>query len=77
MKKYRMGKVEFKPFNGTGELIRLKRWITGVRWGTFEDSNGFGEYAMEDAQTSIRVYPHQVSSGDIDVRFTHIVWYDR
>jgi len=77
MKKYRMGKIKFKRFDGVGELMKLKHWVAAVRAGALMDSDGFGEYAMEDKQTSIEVYPRQVYSGDIDVRFTHVVWYNR
>ena len=72
-----MRRIRFRPLDGNGELMKLKRWIAGVRWGTFVDSDGFGEYAMEDAKTSIRVHPRHVYTGNIDVTFTHIVWYDR
>lgn len=45
--------------------------------GGFIDYNGEGIYAFGTEATDVTVSPSQITDGEIDQRFTHVVWFNK
>lgn len=43
---------------------------------TFNDYNGHGHYATEFEETSLRIFPSDISSGVYRKDFSHVVWHE-
>jgi hypothetical protein len=53
-------KVEFKNIPDCGDLITLQEWIDYVRDGAFIDYDGYGDLALSNKVSNIKVHPSEV-----------------
>jgi hypothetical protein len=69
--------VKFNPVKEScGDLFTVENWIDNVRSGGFIDYDGFGNYAFENEVSNKEVIPSDIK-GKMDMRFSHIMWYNR
>jgi hypothetical protein len=61
-----------------GDLMPLSDWIEMVKMGGFIDYDGHGHYS-DGIQMLGDVYvkPSDVKKGNVDRRYSHIVWFNR
>lgn len=74
-----MGKtnVTMEPLPDYGYLMTLGEFIEACRTGSFIDYDGIGNYATETQVSNVEVSPSDVVQGNVDARWTHIVWFNR
>lgn len=78
---------EFKPIDNDDDVFTMEEWISMCQGGGFTDYDGMGNYAIYgeivrpafnyDDPKEPWIYPSDVKKGKIDMRFTHVVWYNR
>ena len=68
----------YEKLDDIGDLIPMDVFVDGCKNGPcFIDYDGYGYYAFENCQTKIVIKPSDVTSGDYDQRFSHVMWYNR
>jgi len=60
-----------------GDMIPLSDFIKTCKSFGFIDYDGDGVYAFIDKTSKKRVSPSDIMNGDIDYRFTHVLWFNR
>lgn len=68
----------FEPIESDDDVYTIGGFIECCRdGGLFTDYDGFGVYAFEDKKSDIKIYPSDVTNGNIRKDFTHVVWYNK
>ena len=67
--------IKVEPFGEDDHVMTAEAFIEAVKCGAFIDDDGCGDLAFEDCKTNLPVYPSQANN--LDMRFTHIVWYNK
>jgi len=66
------------------DLMTMEKWLAAVKSGAFIDYDGMGDYS--DGTNIIKIdndgiwdwiYPSDVEKGTIDLRWSHVVWYNK
>jgi hypothetical protein len=65
------------PIPNYGDHMTLEEFVECCESGGFIDYDGRGDYATETEISDVGVRPSQITSGKIDTRWTHVVWYNR
>lgn len=69
-----------KPIPDYGDHMKTEDFVRHVEQGSFIDHDGHGRYAtkieMSD-ESSTSVLPSMVVNGSIDMKWTHVVWFNR
>jgi hypothetical protein len=65
------------PEEELGERMTLEEFKEECLHGSFDDYDGFGEYATDTEVSGIRVYPSDIVAGNIQGQYTHVVWFNR
>jgi hypothetical protein len=60
-----------------GDHMTLEHFKQNCEDGLFIDYDGVGYYATSTQESDIEVYPSDITSGNINNNFTHIVWYNK
>jgi len=60
-----------------GNHMTISSWIKAVKDGLFVDYDGYGYLATDKKMSSIKVVPSDVGKKRIDLKFSHIVWFNR
>jgi len=66
-----------KPLSDCGDHMTLGYFLDCVESGCFTDDDGFGEYATETQVSGKRVHPSDVFASELDMNYTHVVWYNK
>lgn len=78
-------KVAYREYDGGGELFTVEKFSSAVESGAFIDSDGVGYYAKEHPgkrtemmlESSLSARPSRIGGGDVNKKFTHVVWYNK
>lgn len=78
-------KVAYREYDGGGELFTVEKFSSAVGSGAFIDSDGVGYYAKEHPgkrtemmlESSLSARPSRIGGGDVNKKFTHVVWYNK
>lgn len=61
-----------------GDLMTLGEFVARCLAGLFIDYDGNGHYSDGEVRFTKRIInPSDVTNGDIDTSFSHVVWYNR
>lgn len=60
-----------------GDHILLVEFIDMCNDGMLIDYDGHGKYATLDQMSDKDVFPSDVTVGNIDYNFTHVMWFNR
>lgn len=79
-----MSRDTVSPVPNYGKLMTIGEWIDQVHSGMFTDYDGTGCYASRDPERmadmmyhDTEVRPSDVKANMIDLRHTHIVWFNK
>jgi hypothetical protein len=71
------GDVKLSPIPKYGWHISIEEFISNVEDRNLIDYDGWGYYATKDQMTNITVIPSQIKRGEINKKYTHVVWMNR
>jgi hypothetical protein len=60
-----------------GDHMTLEVFINACKSGGFIDYDGYGQYATETKMSNEIVCPSDIESGNINEKYTHVVWFNR
>lgn len=60
-----------------GDKMTLKKFVDCCKCGGFIDYDGFGYYATETQESSIKISPSDVTNNKYRKDFPYIIWYNR
>ena len=71
--------VELKPIPDLdyGDHYIMEEFIEDCESGGFIDYDGYGNYATETQMSDKKVWPSDITSGEYDRSWTHVVWFNR
>ena len=70
--------INLKKWDGNGDKMTIKEWVSCVNDGGFIDYDGFGYYSVDDKISNKIIYPSDVELFPMrDKEFTHIIWFNR
>jgi DNA-directed RNA polymerase subunit RPC12/RpoP len=69
--------IKWEKIPKYGDLFTIEEFIENVECGGFTNDDGKGNYAMKDKMSNICVTPSEIIDGEIDKRFTHVVWFNK
>jgi hypothetical protein len=72
-----MKELKLNPIPDYGDHMTLDDFIDACQDGVFIDYDGCGNYATADQVTNILVHPSNITEGNIDRRWSHVVWYNK
>jgi hypothetical protein len=72
-----MENLKLNPIPDYGEHMTLDQFVWTCQIGGFINDDGSGEYATAHQVTNIIVHPSDIRKGNIDRRWSHVVWYNR
>ena len=65
------------PDSDHGAYMTMQDFVECCQSGGFIDYDGYGYYATATKMLSKVVVPSDVSRKCVDMRFTHVVWFNR
>jgi hypothetical protein len=65
------------PIPDYADVMTMDEFIENVETGGFIDYDGHGYYATKTNHTSKVVVPSDVTCGRIDLRYSHVAWFNR
>ena len=68
---------ELHPLESFGEHMTRNEFACDVLSGALMDSDGFGYYATGKKESRISARPSDFKKGEIDLRFSHVTWYNK
>lgn len=78
---------KFEPIDEDDDVYTMEEWIKICKGGGFIDLDGMGSYAIDGERATIPVtwenlydpyiYPSDAVNGNLDMRFTHVVWFNK
>lgn len=71
------GTGSYKEVPDYGDHMTLEEFRENVECGGFIDYDGFGHLATATQESDVRIYPSDLKTMKIDVKYTHVVWYNR
>lgn len=66
-----------EPLPSYGDLMTLDEFCDMAKDGYLIDYDGVGEYVRDNRLSGIEIVPSDVTRGDVDRTFTHVVWFNR
>lgn len=60
-----------------GDKMTLQDFVESCEYGGFIDYDGFGYYATETQESSIKISPSDVTNNKYRKDFPYIIWYNR
>jgi len=66
-----------KPIPEYGDLIEIEEFIDMCEDGGFIDYDGWGNYSNGSEMSDISVCPSDITSGNLQEGWTHVVWFNR
>ena len=70
--------INLKKWDGNGDKMTIKEWVSCVNDGGFIDYDGFGYYSVDGKVSNKVIYPSDVKLFRMrDKECTHIIWYNR
>jgi len=69
--------LNLEPIPQYGDIFTLDEFVKCVEDGSFMDHDGSGNYATETGMSNKDVYPSDIKSGNIDRKWTHVVWFNK
>jgi hypothetical protein len=71
-----MSNVKLEDIPDFGDHMTMDEWVDCCKSRFFLDSDGTAYYATETKETNICVRPSDAVDGPLDIRWTHIMWYN-
>lgn len=68
---------ELEAHRGIGDLMTIEEFADCCHSGGFIDYDGSGNYATEDKESNISIYPSDIIADKYRKDFTHVVWYNK
>jgi len=72
-----MRDYELSDHSTHGDLFTMEEFREDVQCGGFIDSDGSGNYATEDKQSDIGIYPSDFKGNRVRSDFTHVMWFNK
>lgn len=69
--------IEFEELPDYGDHFTINEFIDYIKNGVFTDYDGTGYYAKEDKMTRIEATPSLILNGNIDGRWSHVIWFNK
>lgn len=69
--------IQWVKISERGHLMTLEEFIEDCESRCLIDYDGWGYYSDGKGMVTIPVFPSDVTEGDIDKTFTHVVWFNR
>lgn len=66
-----------EPIPDYGDHMPLGRFIKNVKDGGFIDDDGTGYYATATQMTRIEALPSEIKRGQVNHKYTHVVWFNK
>jgi len=66
-----------KPLPDYGDHMTIDNFIRACKSGMFVDYDGHGVYATRTEMTTLIVHPSDIIKGNIDRRWTYVVWFNK
>lgn len=66
-----------KPLPVYGDHMTMEEFIETCESGCFIDYDGHGRYATAEQMSDEMVLPSDVTSGNVNRRWTHVMWFNR
>lgn len=68
---------DLKPLPAYGDLMTLSDFVEECNFNNLLDCDGSGRYAFKDQISNREAVPSDVVNGIIDLRFTHVMWFNK
>ena len=72
-----MDEVKFEEIPSYGDLFTIEDFRGYCLDGVIMDDDGSGNYATHDQMSNVDAQPSLIEKGEIDLRFTHVVWFNK
>ena len=69
--------IEHRPIKNGDDHMLIRDFIIHCKAGSFIDYDGFGLYATASVRSTFKVCPSDVLAGNINMNYTHVVWYNK
>lgn len=70
--------ITLDPLPNYGDLMLLNDFVSYCKTGMFIGYDGTGYYATKNGMSRRhRAFPAVIKSGEVDRRFTHVMWFNR
>jgi hypothetical protein len=66
-----------EPLPDYGDLMPMSDFIETVKCGCFIDYDGYGKYSDGKEMSEQTVRPSDVEAGKVDMKWSHVVWFNR
>lgn len=68
---------KMEPIPEYGYLMTMEEFIETVKCGFFIDYDGYGCYSDGKEISQGSVCPSDVAKGTVDMKWSHVVWFNR
>jgi hypothetical protein len=69
--------IRMVPIPDFGEHWTIEEFSRRVKTDMLVDYDGSGYYATESKASNVRAFPSEIVAGNINRKFTHVMWYNK